>query len=366
MAMKIGRVILWAAAVAALIGSVAPRGARAGAPLPLRPPARLAETGLYADPLALAIDPRNRPYAPQYPLWSDGASKSRWIFLPEGAAIDASNPDTCTKFWKQFEFAGRKVETRLLWQAGADLLVFATYVWNEAQSDAMLAPEDGVPHHFEIAPGKRHAIPSLSDCSTCHDAGRSQVLGFNALQLSDDRDPLAPHAEPLAPDMVTLRTLLAEQRLDPPPSELAQEPPRIRASSPRERAVLGYLGANCGTCHNSSGPLARVGLNLTHEATSAPAFTSLVDAAGRFTVPGAPAGTSRLLAPGDPERSALLYRMRSRRPSSQMPPLGTVIADDLAVRLVEAWIAEDLVALPAVAQKQRLEQAAVPQHTAVQ
>jgi len=31
-------------------------------------------------------------------------------------------------------------------------------------------------------------------------------------------------------------------------------------------------------------------------------------------------------------------RMRSRRPSSQMPPLGTSIADEQAAELVQRWI----------------------------
>jgi hypothetical protein len=30
--------------------------------------------------------------------------------------------------------------------------------------------------------------------------------------------------------------------------------------------------------------------------------------------------------------------MRSRRPSSQMPPLGTVVRDDEATELVRRWI----------------------------
>ena len=46
-------------------------------------PERLSETGLYR-PGTLDVDPRNRPFAPQYPLWTDGAAKSRWIHLPTG------------------------------------------------------------------------------------------------------------------------------------------------------------------------------------------------------------------------------------------------------------------------------------------
>ena len=43
-----------------------------------------------------------------------------------------------------------------------------------------------------------------------------------------------------------------------------------------------------------------------------------------------------------PDASAMLVRMRSRRPSSQMPPLGTVIRDEEAIAAVAKWIATDL------------------------
>ena len=69
-----------------------------------------------------------------------------------------------------------------------------------------------------------------------------------------------------------------------------------------------------------------------------PARVTAVDAAGRYVVPGVPADRSRIVAPGAPERSALLHRMRSRRPSSQMPPIGTAIADEEAAELVRRWI----------------------------
>ncbi len=348
--------ILAAAALLALAAAGAPLPARADGPLPIRPPEHLRETGLYLRAGVLDVDPRNRPYSPQYPLWSDGAGKSRWIFLPEGGRIDASDPGAWrfpvgTKLWKEFAFGGRNVETRMLWQAGAGTWIFATYVWNAEQTDATLAPEAGLPDFAEIAPGKRHSIPGTADCRTCHEAGPTVVLGFSALQLSDDRDPLAPHAEPLAPGMVTLGALVREGLLESPSGDLSGAPPRIRAGSPRERAVLGYLASNCGTCHNTSGPLARLGLFLAHDPAGSkdapePALASAVDARGRYVVPGSPEGTSRLLAPGHPERSALLYRMRSRRPSSQMPPLGTVIPDEEAIRLVESWIAEELPPLP--------------------
>jgi len=311
---------------------------------PITAPARLSETGLYDR--EGHVDPRNLAFSPQYPLWTDGARKSRWIYLPEGARLDVSDIDawrfpTGTKLWKEFAWAGHPVETRFIWKATDTSWVFATYVWSESASDALLAPPEGLPKHVEIAPGKRHSIPGVADCRSCHESAPAVVLGFSALQLSDDRDSLAPHREPVPPGGVTLRTLVESGRLEPARTDLIANPPRIRAKNPTARAAMGYLAANCGGCHNSSGPLARLGMNLLHNATGEPQAPelSVLDSRGRFVVPGIPPDSSRLVAPGAPERSAVLYRMGSRRPSSQMPPLGTVLVDDEAVALVRSWIA---------------------------
>jgi len=317
---------------------------------PAAAPPRLSETGLYD--ASGAIDPRNLPFVPQYPLWSDAAEKLRWVRFPEGAKIDVSDVDVWrfpagTKFWKQFAWTGRKVETRMIWKVSEDNWVFATYRWNDDQTDAMLAPEEGIANVIELARGKRHSIPGIEDCRNCHQASPATVLGFNALQLSDDRDPLAPHAEPLASDAITIRKLVETGRLYPSRNDLVSHPPRIREADPVARAALGYLSANCGGCHNDRGPLARLGLVLLHDTAGdsiqmssrpEPARLTAIESAGRYVVPGIPADSSRIVAPGVPERSALLQRMRSRRPSSQMPPLGTTIPDEQAAELVQHWI----------------------------
>jgi hypothetical protein len=330
---------------------------------PPAPPARLSETGLYrADG---SIDPRNRPFAPQYPLWTDGARKSRWIRLPAGATIDAADVDAWsfpagTTIWKEFAWGGRRVETRMMRRERDGAWTYATYAWNAEQSDARLAPREGIPAVHEVAPGRRHAIPGVDDCVACHGSAPSPVLGFTALQLSDDRDPLAPHAEPLPAGAVTLRTLVAEGRLVPARRELAARPPRIRAQGPVERAALGYLSANCGGCHNARGPLARLGFSLLHAEAAGvePALATAVGAPTRFLVPGVPADSARVIEPGVPERSALLHRLRSRRAASQMPPLGTVVADTVAATLVQRWIeglgaARAAAAAPGIARDRR-------------
>src|SRR5688572_24727556 len=136
-------------ATAAETGAPAPVAPRfAGAPGAATAPGWLSETGLYADATKLKIDSRNRTFSPQYPLWSDGATKRRWVRLPEGSQINVANLDKWelpvgTKFWKEFSLNGRKVETRFLWQVRKNQWVFASYAWNDAQTDAVLASESG-------------------------------------------------------------------------------------------------------------------------------------------------------------------------------------------------------------------------------
>jgi hypothetical protein len=307
------------------------------------PPQRLIDTGLYsADGL---VDARNRPFAPQYPLWSDGMTKRRWVHLPEGTAIEAAENDwnfpVGTKFWKEFSVGGVKVETRFLWKSAASAWTFGTYVWNEPGTEAVLAPQDGVPGAIEVSSGRRHGIPSRPDCLACHDNGRVGPLGFNALQLSTDRDPNAIHGEPLVAGMVTLKDLVASGRLSSARADLVTSPPRIRTEDPETRAVLGYLAANCGTCHNGSasvsvlGPSLRIA-DLIEDGDRV--ARSLIGRPSRWQVPGAAEGESVLVRPGAPEMSALFLRMRSRSPASQMPPLGTVVRDQQALDAIHRWI----------------------------
>jgi cytochrome c553 len=307
-------------------------------------PEWLSDTGLFDPARPGTIDPRNRPFAPQYPLWSDGLTKRRWVYLPPGAAIDATDEHDWrfpegTRFWKEFSLGGRKVETRVLVKAGTGWLLGA-YAWEADGHDARLVV-DGVRGAVEVAPGRRHDVPSQADCAACHGTTRSGPLGFNALQLSDDRDPAAIHGEPLSGDMLTLRRLLAAGQLQPARASYA-EGPRIRTADPATRAALGYLAANCGPCHDGRGDITAAApvLRLTDLLADGDAVArSFIGQPTRWQVPGLPDATSVLVKAGAPDHSALLRRMMSRSPSSQMPPLGTALRDQAAVDALTRWIA---------------------------
>lgn len=325
---------------------------------PKQAPQHLADTGLYADFAARTIAEHVLPFAPQYPLWTDGAAKQRWILLPPGTAIDASDVDHWqfpigTRLWKQFAWE-RAVETRFMERRTDGSWLYATYVWNEDGSDAVLAPEAGVRGAHPTAEGRHHDVPSLTDCRLCHESGRTPVLGFGALQLSPDRDPLAPHATEHRADEVDLHSLAARGLLRGLPARWQHEAPRIAAHSPLERAALGYLHGNCSACHNADGPLQRLGLRFDHPlaapaGTAPPAIATTVDVPSEFTR----GDIARRIAAGDPAHSSIVLRLGATDAITQMPPFGRHLADRDAVSLLTRWIRDDTTPPPPLTDNHR-------------
>lgn len=234
---------------------------------------------------------------------------------------------------------GRRLPASLA-LALAFLALYATYRWAEDGSEALLAPAAGVRAAVAIGPGVAHDLPSVGDCEACHAAGRTPVLGFSALQLSPDRDPLAPHAEAQPEGALDLPGAVRPGMVRKLPRALLETPPRVRASTPVARAALGYLHGNCGSCHDLHGELASVGLDLVQRFApgdgAEPSLTA-IGVPSRYQAPGAREPMLRV-APGSPERSALLHRLSSRDPAAQMPPIGTHLVDGSAVQRVRAWI----------------------------
>jgi hypothetical protein len=321
-------------------------------PAPL--PRWLSATGLYDIPTRGNGAPSQAPlgdgklhpdvlaYSPVYPLWTDGATKRRYLRLRPGTFIDGADPDRWqfpvgTQLWKEFSF-GRRVETRYAERAGDGSWRLATYVWNEGGTDAELAP-NGARDVAEL-PGSslRHDVPSEQDCAACHGGRSSPVLGLGALQLSTERDPRAPHAELPAEGSVDARSLLARGLLRGFAPSLVNS--RILAPSPEARAAAGYLYGNCSHCHNQEGPLRELGLSFDQSVQAAGSYermaSTVVGQASRFRVPGE--AEPLRVVPGQAQRSALHLRVSSRFPAWQMPPLGTELPDEAAVELLARWI----------------------------
>ncbi len=196
-------------------------------------------TGLYADwgskTVSAAI---NRPYTPGLTFWSDGASKTRWLYLPPGTKIDTSDMDEWvfpvgTKAWKEFSLGGKPIETRLLWKRGDADWVRTTYRWSDDQSRATRL-DDG-----ELAVnGTTYQIPSQGECDQCHQGRKDRLLGIEAIALGV-----------AGGSGITLESLAAEGVLTTKPARTSLTLPDD--GSGKAPAALGWLHINCGvTCHN--------------------------------------------------------------------------------------------------------------------
>ena len=87
-------------------------------------PDTLSGTGLYADLSTRTVSEDVISFTPRFPLWADGAEKDRWLELPEGGVVDASDMDSWrfpegTRAWKAFAVDGVTVETRMLEKTGS-------------------------------------------------------------------------------------------------------------------------------------------------------------------------------------------------------------------------------------------------------
>lgn len=289
------------------------------------PPELLSETGLYSNIADRTIDPRVQAFSPEFKLWSDGAEKSRWVYLPACTTIDITDMDhwqlpVGARLFKDFVVNGQLLETRVIHRYGPNVTDWwmTSYAWEPEGGDAVRSP-DGV---FN-AGGTQHDIPSEGACVTCHDHLEERALGFSAIQLAWAGEGNGG---------ATLDTLEAE-------GWLSAEPPAIviPAADEVERQAMGYLHANCGNCHNEDGLFFPTPFDMrlsvfdaTREDTGV--LRTAVDVETDSFGGG---GVTHRILSGDPTLSCVSYRMGN---APRMPPLGTEVVDATGKAAVDAWI----------------------------
>jgi hypothetical protein len=297
-------------------------------------------TGLYRDHNATRYAATARPYTPGVTLWSDGADKQRFLYLPPGSTIDTSNVDAWmfpvgTRAWKEFRFDGKLVETRLFWKRDERTWESGTYVWNADQTAASLNSS-----RTPLLLPSGYEIPTAKDCGKCHHGGADKLLGLEAVALA------LPSARGL-----TLERLASEGALSHPPALLSITLPEDTTGL--AGAALGYLHANCGMpCHSSRGLghetelLMRLradeywpqtGAAATPNAANTQSYLACVNqAAVTGAVTSAFPDALRIVS-GQHEHS-LVWLLAHRRGEYQMPPLVSHRVDEDGMSQLAAWI----------------------------
>ena len=313
-------------------------------------PELLSDWNLFRGDLA-DLDPVDGmiPYDLNTPLFTDYASKLRFIKLPEGASANFNAKEVLdfpleTILVKNFYYPsetsknGRKlVETRLLVHipAGWNAL---TYVWNEEQTEAVLTLSgESVPVVWKDDNGLirevGYSVPNLVQCKSCHERnGRMTPIGPTVRQLNKTYPYTAQESTNQIDKWKTLG-LLEGVPTGTLPKLPVWDDESTGTLADRARA---WLEINCAHCHRSEGPAKNSGLHLLTD-ESDPYRLGVNKppvAAGRGS-----AGMKYAIVPGKPQESILVHRITSTDPGVMMPELGRKLVHEEGVQLVRDWIA---------------------------
>lgn len=296
-------------------------------------PTKLSDFRFFIDGARLSPNSDVTPYALNTPLWSDGADKLRFIYLPEGTQLTADGEGLLqfpvgAAIIKTFAFGEgadrRLIETRVLLHR-ADGWVALPYRWNAEQTEATLALTGGrIDLVTPAGEAISYAIPNKNQCKTCHSSSNKVV-------------PIGPKARNLT--AAWLGQMVKAGVLDRVP-EGAGTLPVWAARKPSDAAAplaRAYLDVNCAHCHQPGGGASNSGLDLRWEQRDPHAF----GIGKRPVAAGRGAGEYEFsIVAGHPDSSILLYRMASNAPGIAMPELGKASVDREGVAVVRRWIAE--------------------------
>ncbi len=289
------------------------------------------------------------PYDLNTPLFTDYAEKQRYIYLPPGTRA-AYRSEGVLEFplgatlVKTFSYPAdlrrpdrdvRLIETRLLIRR-ADGWAALAYVWNEAQTDAVLKragtrmdvafiDKAGQPRRID------YAVPNQNQCKECHQLDKTlQPIGPKARNLNGD------YAYPGGPENQLSywrrKGLLSGA---PAPAKIARTERWDDPSAPLGARARAYLDANCAHCHHPRAIASNSGLFLHLEETR-PAALGVGKgpvAAGRGS-----GGLAVSVAPRHPEASILAFRMASNEPGVMMPELGRSVIHEEGLALIRDYI----------------------------
>lgn len=287
------------------------------------------------------------PYDLNTPLFSDYASKYRFVWMPPGTSAQYRDNGVFdfplgTVLIKSFAFpsgdgkAGdeRLIETRLLVHA-KNGWIGLPYIWNKNQTEAHLeVVPDPVPIRYGDAAGKEHDftyyIPNVNECKQCHENSRVMLpIGPKARNLNKD----FAYADGSA-NQLERWTQMGYLRGAPSP-EMAPKAARwdVAASGSLEQRARAYLDSNCAHCHQAGGTAGYTGFDLRLNAD-----------AGSLGVCKSPNSAGRVgtllydLVPGKPDESILVARMESTRAKEMMPQIGRSVVHQEGLDLIREWV----------------------------
>lgn len=329
-------------------------------------PKKLSESGLFASTADLKLAAGVIPYDVNAAPWADGTTAQRFVALPGTTTIGVHETNNVQKGDLKGEWSypngtvlgktillttgsadsslQQRLETQILYRYKDEWRAYS-YVWNDEQTDAVLTDGKAFDRTFDVPDPTTDAghrsqtwhFASQTECLLCHTTRGGSVYGFRTEQLNREFDYEAatdnqlrtlahlglfenPIGSSPAPEQVSLTDL---PRMASPEDKSADLTQRVRS----------YLHVNCSHCHRRGGggtAAIEVVRDLSFEKTRLVSRPTQ----GSFGIVD-----PWVVAPGDPERSILFYRM-SKVGRGRMPHFGSRVIDDQGLELLREWIAQ--------------------------
>lgn len=305
---------------------------------------RLSSWNLFDDIATQAPAAGVMPYQINTPLFSDYATKLRFLVLPPGGVATWSDTDafdlpTGSVLVKTFSYLHDRrdpslgqtlLETRVLvkddkgWHGSA-------YVYDKDGTDAHLQVEGTILseswiHDDGQARTNDYVVPNANQCKNCH------------AEHDNKSSPLGPKARHINKNG-QLEAMVAAGQLAGAPADTTTWPKAPDAFDPAtgtlDQRARAWLDINCAHCHNPKGAARTSGLFLDIAETDPAVFGACKPpvATGRGS-----GGLAFDIVPGRPDDSILVYRISSTDPEVRMPELGRNLVHEEGVALIRDWI----------------------------
>lgn len=317
-------------------------------------PRLLSQTGLFTDVGKAITAVGVRQFNINHPQWLDGAQSTHYIALTDSQRVtvykDPQPVGAVAMFNSRLHYPAGAVLARTIFMPRdntgnlaaqlcieTQLLHFDgrlwrgySYIWNEAQTDAELAPASGLELTLPGADGQRWRVHSRTECMQCHNPWPETTLAFTPEQLHQpDRGADSDWLKLVREGFVVTQEK-KQKAIDP---ELCVRQPLVAKNhNDITAAARAYLHVNCSHCHqNGAGAAVNLSLKVTDNLAGLKAV-DVAPAKGNF---GIEAG--KLIASGAAARSALVYRMASSS-TGRMPHIGSREVDFEGVVVIADWI----------------------------
>ena len=290
------------------------------------------------------------PLEPASGLFTDYASKKRFIWMPNGTKANyvADNKildcPVGTALIKNFYYTTIQpgnttqiIETRVMIRK-SDGWKFYEYLWRDDQTDAdLVAGADFVNGSSKTITFKKpnneivttdYLIPSDAECFACHKKNEiATPIGIKPQNLNHN----FTYGEG---SKNQLQKLVDQGYLQSFPSSIVSTVDYHDTSQSLELRARSYLDMNCAHCHQDQARCDYRALRLAFSETSNVTNLGVCVMAVEEISPT----LQRLITPGIPSKSVLHYRLNSNDESERMPMLGRSIVHDEGVSLIEQWI----------------------------